>query len=110
MISAKAWIPINISLALIILLLILNLAGAELPTIGKAQYFLDKNEPACAVNWKDQFTEWNDLDRCCLEARKQLGCNRESYLNYDWACSSGNELKYWLNNKAYNYCRQLSIW
>lgn len=110
MVSAKVWTTINVSLGLISLLLILNLTGVELPSLGQAQYALDKEDPVCIVNWQDNFNQWNDLDRCCLEAKKQLDCHRESLDDLDWVCQSGNELKYWMNNKAFNYCKQLRIW
>ncbi|MEK6968929.1 MAG: hypothetical protein AABW48_00715 [Nanoarchaeota archaeon] len=108
--SLKMWVSLNFSLGIVALLLVLILIGINLPTLGQAQYFFDKESPVCAVNWKEEFTLWNDLDRCCLEARKQLGCHKETFQEFDWVCQSGVNLKYWMNNKAYNYCRQLSIW
>ncbi len=110
MVSLKMWVSLNLSLGIVAVLLILILAGIEMPTLGRAQYLLDQESPVCAVNWKEDFTLWNDLDRCCMEARKQLGCHKENFQNFDWVCQSGVNLKYWMNNKAYNYCRQLSIW
>ncbi len=110
MVSAKILTTINVSLGLIAVILLLNLVGAELPTLGQAQYALDQEEPLCAVSWEEELTEWNDLDRCCLEAKKQIECSRSNLQEYDWSCQSGGDLKYLLNNKAYNYCRQLRIW
>lgn len=113
MTSERVWSTINISLGLIIVILSLNLAGVELPTLGKAQYWLDQEEPVCVVNWKDEFTLWPDLDRCCFEARKQLDCRKEKLsregLELDWVCETGPQ-KVWTNNKAYRYCQQLRIW
>ncbi|MBU0457451.1 MAG: hypothetical protein ABH824_01200 [Nanoarchaeota archaeon] len=117
MVSERIWIIINISLGLMILLLLLNLSGIELPTLGKAQYVLDKEDPLCVVNWKNEYNQWNDLDGCCLEARKQLGCHKDELsvndggLELSWVCeTNSNAVGYWLNNKAYNYCRQQSYW
>ncbi len=110
MVSKRALIIINISLGLLLTLLLLTFLDVKLPSLGQAQYLLDKEEPLCAVNWKEELTTWNDLDRCCLEARKQLGCRREHKDDYDWVCRTGDGVKYWLNSKAYNYCRQQPYW
>ena len=110
MVSEKTLFIINVSLGLLSVLLLLMLIGIELPTLGKAQYYLDKEEPLCLVNWKEEFTPWEDLDRCCLEARKQVECHKEKYGGADWLCESGASVNYWLNNKAYSYCRQQPYW
>ncbi len=110
MVSERTFFIINISLGLLSLLLLLTFLGVELPTLGQAQYALDKEDPLCMVNWKDEFNPWNDLDRCCLEARKQLDCHREQRDNLDWVCQTGLSVKYWLNNKAHNYCKQQPYW
>jgi len=112
----KIWATMNVSLVLVALILTLTLFEVELPTLGQAKYALDKSEPLCIVNWQDSYNEWNDLDSCCVEARKQLDCSEGEWYYQDktveWQCKtgSGNVLKYWLNDKAYNYCRQLNIW
>ncbi len=110
MVSERALFIINISLGITALLLLLVLLGIKLPTIGQAQYMLDKEEPKCAVSFGEELTAMADIDRCCLNAREQLGCHREQYQDLDWACSTGAGLKYHLNNKAYNYCRQQPYW
>lgn len=110
MVSERALLVINISLGLLSLLLLFTLLGVKLPTLGQAQYVLDTEEPVCLINWKDDFTPFEDLDRCCLQARQQLDCHREQKDNLDWVCQTGVSVKYWLNNKAYNYCRQQPYW
>lgn len=114
MVSDRIWTIINTALVFISLLLILNLLDIQLPTLGQALYSLDKTDPLCVVNWKDDFNTLDDLDRCCLEARKQLECVRgEKNLEQGkvrWVCQTGNSVKYWLNSKAYGYCRQQDIW
>ena len=102
----RVWVVLNFSLGLIAVLLFLNLLDVQLPNLGQAQYLLDGGEPLCLVGYREEFNEWNDLNGCCLEARKQLSC---SVKEGGWMCSTGN-LNYWLNNKAYNYCKQQSIW
>ena len=100
----------NISLVFIAILLFLNLFEIQLPSLGKAQYILDREEPLCIVNYQDNFNEWNDLDSCCLEARKQLECKIVQLEKPYWSCQTGTKLKYLLNNKAYRYCQQSRIW
>jgi hypothetical protein len=99
---------LNVSLGLVAVLLLLNLFDVQLPNLGQTQYLLDSDEPLCLVGWQAEFNEWNDLNACCLEARKQLGCSSDSD---GWMCQTGSDgIKYWLNSKAYNYCTQQSIW
>jgi|SRR3989344_12264 len=113
MVSGRAWNIINVSLAFVSLLLLLNLAGVHLPTLGQVQYFLDKEDPLCLLAFHEKTTAWNDLDRCCLEARKQALCRPKATQlpegRVDWSCSAGAN-GYLLNNKAYNYCRQQPYW
>ncbi len=116
MVEEKVWIVINISLGFLAVLLFVNLLGVEMPNLGKAMWLLDREEPFCVVVWNEEGTEWNNIDSCCVEVRKQLECSREEKIfngkRTDRVCQtgSGRVLQYWLNNKAYNYCRQLSIW
>lgn len=108
---------INVSLFLVAVLLLLNLFEAKFPSFGQAKYLLDEEAPLCGVKWKSTYTQWNDLDNCCLESRKQLDCEKEirqvDFGRVDWKCFTGNSdsvVSYVLNNKAYNYCRRLSFW
>lgn len=116
MVSNRLLTVINISLILIIILLFSTLVGLKLPTLGQARYFLDTEQPHCAVQWKQEFQEWADLDQCCLEARQQLQCSKQELYqggrSWNRVCQtgSGNVLRYWLNNKAYYYCTQQVIW
>lgn len=112
MISAKIWIVLNISLSIVAIFLILNLFNITLPSSGKAQTFFDKNEPTCIVDWKNELTSWNDIERCCFQIRQQLHCKQDTRILEDkpvnWVCSTGPEsVKYWLNNKAYYSCEGL---
>ena len=115
MASNKILAIINISLALLAFLLILQLFEIKLPVLGKASYE-NKAGAECVINWGDEYNSWNDLDGCCLEARKQLDCYKDSILfenkRLEWVCQTGQgrTLKYWLNEKAYNYCTQQVIW
>jgi len=116
MVKAKVWAVINISLSLIVVVLLLNLFEVTIPTVGQAKYVLDKEDASCIVQWNDELNSWNDIDYCCLEAKKQLSCEKSKLFvenkELDWVCQtgSGDVLKYWLNNKAYNYCKQQVIW
>ena len=110
MVSPRVLFIINVSLGLLSLLLLLMLGGVKLPTLGQAQYYLDKEEPLCMISWKEEFNPLDDLDRCCLESRKQVTCHEEINGHADWVCESGASVKYWLNHKAYNYCRQQPYW
>lgn len=107
----KRWFIFNVGLSLIALLLVLNFFGIQLPSLGKVLYELDREQPRCLVEWKGQAAEWNDLDRCCLEAQAQLSCQQAAE---QWICKTGdnvqNNVQYKLNNKAYRYCAQQVFW
>ena len=113
MISRKTWNMINVSLALVSILLFLNFIGIRLPTLGQAQYLLDKEDPLCLIEEGDQTTPLANLNRCCLEARQLSVCvpdvKQSEDGRVDWKCSAGVN-GYLLNNKAYNYCRQQPFW
>ena len=110
MVSERALFIINVSLGLLSVLLVLMLLGVKFPTLGQAQYALDKEEPACVIQWGEEATPFTDVDRCCLQARQQFECQAQSKDNLDWMCGSGGGLQIWLNNKAYNYCKQQPYW
>ncbi len=113
MVSERTWFIINVSLGILAALLVLTLIGIKFPTFGQAQYYFDKEEPLCGVDWKGEITSLQDLDRCCLQAREQLECHHQASNSFDWLCQSGASdevVKYRLNNKAYNYCQQQPYW
>lgn len=110
MVSKRTLFIINVSLGLLSVLLLLVLLGLKLPTLGQAQYALDKEEPLCVIQWGKESTSYQNIDRCCLQARQQFECRAESKDNVDWMCGTGEGLQIWLNNKAYNYCKQQPYW
>ena len=110
MVSERVLFIINVSLGLLSVLLVLMLVGIKLPTLGQAQYALDKEEPLCVIQWGEATTPFTDIDRCCLQARQQFECQAQSKDNLDWMCGTGEGLQIWLNNKAYNYCKQQPYW
>lgn len=106
----------NITFIIIIIILLLPLFNVKIPTVGKAQYALDKSDPVCFVNFDDNFNPLFDIDRCCLESRKQVNCWKDPMMilneKVEWRCQTGegNVVGYLLNNKAYRYCQQQTIW
>ena len=115
-VSGRQWVILDVGLGFVAVLLLFNLFQVQLPNVGWISYQLDPVQPLCIVQWQDTQTVWDDMDRCCLEARKQLTCQQEiSSLGTEplhWACQtgSGEVLRYRLNNKAYLYCTQQVIW
>ena len=111
----RVWPVMNVALAVLAVLLTLNLVGVELPSVGKAEYLLDKNDPICFVDWQGEINPVEDLNRCCLEARQQVDCFlHEKKIGNSvagWVCQSGeNSIKFIMNNKQYNYCRLQRYW
>lgn len=115
MFSKRVLVIANFSLGIISLFLLANLFNFPTPSFGAAIGYLDQEEPSCFVQSKGSFTAWNDLNRCCLEASKQLGCEfNEKNIDgtrIDWVCqNTPRGISYNLNNKAYQYCRTLDVW
>lgn len=113
--STRIWVLLNLSLGIVAVLLLLQFFGISLPTVGKAQYWLDREEPRCFVNWKEEYSPLADLDRCCLLAGQQFGCIQKYKElpsgRMDFVCETGsNTVNYWLNAKAYRYCQQQVFW
>ena len=108
----RVWFILNVALGLISVLLLLNLFGAEWPSLGKARTLLSWEEPFCAGGWKEEINPV-DLDSCCLAARKQLECVSLS-LEIDGKkitkeCHTG-KFRVLLNEPAYQRCREQSYW
>jgi len=114
MVDAKTWTVINISLGIIAILLVLHLFGVQITPVGLAA--VDTQGALCIINWQDEFSETNDFDRCCMEAKKQLSCRRNfevtSEGTVDWSCQTGDddELRILLNNPGYKYCIHQEYW
>ncbi len=115
MVSAKQWFLMNLSLVALAAILVLNFFGLTIPSAGQVASLFDQEDPLCLTRWKEEFTPWNDIDRCCLETRKQLECTKEvkelSWGRVNHVCKTGpGTVSYWLNNKAYRYCQQQEYW
>ncbi|MBI4151761.1 hypothetical protein HY496_02220 [Candidatus Woesearchaeota archaeon] len=115
MLSVRMYGVLNLSLILIGLILALYLVGFSLPSIGQAVSVLDRSAPICIVQWKTDSSVWDDLDQCCLQARKQLSCEKEDVLigtqKVTRLCTTGETtVKFYLNENAYRYCQRQVIW
>ncbi len=110
----RLWWVFNVSITLVIVLFLLFLGGVELPTLGQAVDTFDTTAPLCVVQYKGEHHVWEDLDRCCLEARKQVSCDSQVTTfpegKVDYLCQTGESVAYALNTKAYSYCTHLPIW
>ena len=96
-------------------LLILGLFDITLPSAGEVIFLLDSAEPSCLVEWQGETNGLVEMDRCCLEARKQLRCeptnkmfgeqklNWDCYTGFSNEVSKGRVLHYLLNNKGTHY-------
>ena len=114
MATERVWWIMNVSLALIALLLTFTFIGITIPNIGQVISTFDPQEPLCIVQVEEQHSQWDDLPRCCLEAQAQLDCVREqnNFLegDTDFSCRSSPQVQYLLNNKAFSYCQQQVFW
>lgn len=106
------WI-INAALILTAVFLVLHLFEVELPTLGKAQYWLDESEPVCVVGFEEH-RSLLDVDSCCSELQKQLRCVDwqedekvgEEELKVNKRCYTGKgAVDYFVNLKTFNYCK-----
>ena len=104
---------INIALVLTAVFLVLHFFEVELPSVGMAQYYLDKSNPVCVANFKEDYSLVGDMGQCCLELQSQLECEgwQEEILvggeklRINKKCHTGESvIGYLINNKAYNFC------
>ncbi len=105
-VSKKVLIIINLSLLFLAFLLFLSLLGVQITPVGQAAV---PRQGLCIVNYKDQFTITNDLDRCCFEAAQQLECRRERHQLQqgvtEWSCYTGIDgARILFDNTARRYC------
>ena len=114
MVSSRVWFILNVSLFFVTMLLLLNIFGVSVPSLGKGWYY--RGDPLCVVRWNGYADQWDDLNACCLYARQQLQC-ADAELEYNsqpltkvCRTGTGKVVEYWLNAKAYAYCRGQPIW
>ncbi|MBS3118630.1 hypothetical protein J4417_03020 [Candidatus Woesearchaeota archaeon] len=95
---------INVSLASIIVILLVNLLLPLNSIAGKVVYALDSSEPSCMFNNKNISTEI-PLDYCCSEIEKQLACKKD---NSQFRCyiSESSGQYYLVNRQAFNTCKE----
>ena len=114
MAAERVWWIMNVSLALIALLLTFTFIGITLPNLGKVISTFDPQEPLCIVQVEEHHSPWDDLPRCCLEAQAQLDCVREQNNfpegNTYFSCRTSPQVQYLFNNKAFSYCQQQVFW
>jgi len=104
----------NVALSLTAIILFLHLLGVEVPTVGKAQYWLDTGEPICIANFEEQ-SSLLDISSCCYGLQMQLRCEdweepilaEGKKLRVNKRCYTGEgAVEYFVNMKAYNYCKK----
>jgi hypothetical protein len=110
--NEKVLWTINVALVFVAVFLILNLLDMGLPTLGKAQYWLDDSEPICIASFGAQ-KSLIGMDSCCYGLQMQLACenwkepvmvNGEE-MDVSKRCYTGKgAIDYFVNMKAFNYC------
>tara|TARA_Y100000310_G_scaffold320198_1_gene376375 strand:+ start:1061 stop:1399 length:339 start_codon:yes stop_codon:yes gene_type:complete len=111
MVSSKVWAVINVSLGLVAVLLVLNLMGIELPTLGMSIEQLEDEAFCVMENFQGEFIV-REMSSCCAEKRElTLGCESGTWYYQDEVlqnyCLTGNRISYYLNNAAEDYCDTL---
>ncbi len=107
---SNQWMVINISLAVLSLILVLTLFEVKIPTIGQARYSSNPQEPLCIINYQNELTVMENQDFCCHWVRQQLQCDRtelelnDQTLTRDCHTGNGKVVHYLLNEKTYEYC------
>lgn len=104
----------NISLGLVALVLLLNLVGVNLPSLGKALYSFEVGEPVCVFSYQGD-NSLVPMDLCCSELPLQLvkGEKSKEFLLVEGGSSlltkkyytSESTGIYFINNKAYLECK-----
>lgn len=108
----NVFITANIALVLIAIVLTVTFFEIKIPSSGQA---IKQGDAFCAIEWKS-YNVIDDIDLCCYEAKKELSCvNQVKLFNEgkaDWLCKTGegDVIKYWLDNNAVQYCRQIGVW
>jgi len=104
---------INIALVLGVIFFSLHLLDVELPSLGKAQYWLDDSEPVCITDFEGK-TTLIDMGQCCYGLQMQLKCEdwRKTLLVdgeekvVEKKCYTGEStVGYLVNLKAFNQCK-----
>lgn len=116
--SDRVWIGANVSLGVVAVLLLLLLFNVSLLSVGRGYFggITDQSRALCAVQWREDSTELNDMDFCCVHVREQLECSQlQGFVGQervDWDCHTGSSepvVHYMLNARAYRYCQGAGI-
>ena|SRR3989344_6262684 len=108
--SSNQWMVVNISLAILSLILVLTFFEVEIPNLGQVRYLANPQEPLCVINYQNDYTKMENQDFCCHWARQQLQCDRierewsNQILTRDCHTGTGKVVHYLLNEKTYEYC------
>ncbi|MBR9683467.1 hypothetical protein GOV03_02915 [Candidatus Woesearchaeota archaeon] len=103
----------NVALMLGVVFFSLHLLDVNLPTLGKAQYWLDDSEPVCIASFEGKNSPI-DMNLCCYGLQMQLGCDNQrgtimidgEKWTVDKKCSTGpGAISYLVNTKAFNQCK-----
>lgn len=114
MLSSKALNVLNLTLGITAILLLLNLLGTTLPSVGSALYLIDSSEAVCVTNYKDNYNLL-ETNLCCPELQRQLvrgaeeprtiKINDEEVKVDRHYYTAPSTIGYFVNNKAYLYCK-----
>ncbi|MFA5141447.1 MAG: hypothetical protein WC471_00570 [Candidatus Woesearchaeota archaeon] len=90
---------LNVGLAIVSILLLLNLYYPLNSITGNIAYEMDSSEPYCSYGDAEI-----SVDVCCVEMSKQLECVESEGL---FSCYTDSvDRSYILNSKAYMYCEK----
>ncbi len=96
---------INLVLAVIAGVLLLNLSIPFDSIAGKVVHTLDDSEPACSFN--DQGISLDlSLNDCCSEIEKQFACKREDNNQLRCYISESSGRYYLVNRQAFKICEE----
>ncbi len=97
---------INLFLAILIIILILNLLMPINQITGNIVYSLDRSAPKCYFHYED-FNEV-PINLCCHELEKQINCESTHLEGEYYKCyvSRKSEKYYLTNSKTIKYCKK----
>jgi hypothetical protein len=108
------WITLDVSLGFIVLLLLVSFIGLELPSVGEAYESIIPGDPVILVEYTG-VNLCSNLQECCFEANTRLNNVKVNRLINNFQVSrlfssSENGVKYWMNDKAYQFCKKQVFW
>jgi hypothetical protein len=93
---------VNLGLLVIAIGLLIFVTGSLDKITGAISYSFDQNPTKCTHAFGTEL----EIESCCFQVEQLIGCKKSSKNLYECKNSIDSENTFYLNQKAFNYCKK----